>query len=229
MRWLGMSWINRKGWRSTNVLGVVEIPDSPHKIPQFVFAVVGAEGSSSDSLVLRQSMFLDLFETSLPPDSIILLDAGYGNNPHCLTPYRRVRYHLQDFGKAADRPRDPKEFYNLTHAKIRNCVERAFGVLKNRWRVLKEPMKGDVNFCLLAISACILLHNLLAARRLPGEVEDWAQEAAEVANAAWADDDSESEEEIDDGCESQDEYRNNLAQACFREYVQVLRNRGVAL
>ncbi|KAL8530619.1 hypothetical protein ACS0TY_007594 [Phlomoides rotata] len=49
----------------------------------------------------------------------------------------------------------------MKHAKARNCIERAFGILKARWAILRSnsyyPIKTQ-NRCILG---CCLLHNFI--------------------------------------------------------------------
>jgi len=47
-----------------------------------------------------------------------------------LVPYRSVRYHLSEWDRAKEAPRNPKELFNLRHASARNVIEQIFGVLK---------------------------------------------------------------------------------------------------
>ena len=65
-------------------------------------------------------------------------DAGYGNKNGILSPYQSVRYHLKEF---SDRPpKIEQELFNLRHSSLRTTIERGFGVLKKRFRVLDtEP------------------------------------------------------------------------------------------
>jgi len=68
-------------------------------------------------------------------------------------------YHLKEF---ADRPaQGPNEVFNFHHASLRNVVERLFGVVKARWRMLKGvphyPRKKQDNI----INASFALHNYL--------------------------------------------------------------------
>jgi len=50
--------------------------------------------------------------------------------------YRGVRYHLKEFGEGIDRPQNKEELFYLRHAKLRNIIERAFGVIKKRFPLL---------------------------------------------------------------------------------------------
>ena len=55
-------------------------------------------------------------------DGVLVGDSGYARKPYILLPYGR--------------PATEAEEYNHAHAKARMCVERAFGVLKSRFRCL---------------------------------------------------------------------------------------------
>jgi len=86
-----------------------------------------------------------------------LVDAGYAVKPGFLPPYRATRYHLREFGVRS--PQNPRELFNLRHSSLRVNVERAFGSLKNRFRILYNkpfhPYKTQVK---LVLAGCIL-HN----------------------------------------------------------------------
>src|ERR1700690_2668566 len=42
------------------------------------------------------------------------------------------------------RPENPKELFNLRHASARKVIERIFGVLKRRFRILVVPPEYDM-------------------------------------------------------------------------------------
>ena len=69
--------------------------------------------------------------------NFFLVDAGYANTTQFLAPYRGTRYHLQEQGRANQKPRDYKELFNLRHAQLRNHIERVIGILKMRFPVLR--------------------------------------------------------------------------------------------
>jgi hypothetical protein len=54
-----------------------------------------------------------------------------------------------------------KEVFNHLHSSLRNVIECAFGVLKEKWRILKHlpsyPMKKQAKIIL----ACMALHNFI--------------------------------------------------------------------
>ena len=59
------------------------------------------------------------------------------------------------------RPRNPKELFNLRHASARNVIERIFGVLKRRFRILQLPPEYDISIQALIPSALAALHNFI--------------------------------------------------------------------
>ena len=86
-----------------------------------------------------------------------LVDAGYAVRPGFLPPYRATRYHLSEYG--GRNPQNPKELFNLRHSSLRVTIERAFGALKNRFKILYNkpfhPYKTQVKLVL----ACCILQN----------------------------------------------------------------------
>jgi hypothetical protein len=81
---------------------------------------------------------------------------------------------LREFG--VRRPQNPRELFNLRHSSLRVTVERAFGALKNRFRILDNkpfhPYKTQVKLVL----ACCILHNWILRYGHDGHIpreEDW--------------------------------------------------------
>ena len=87
-----------------------------------------------------------------------LVDAGYACRPGFLPPYRGTRYHLKEYG-GRNYPTNARELFNLRHSSLRVTIERAFGALKNRFRIIDNkpfhPFKTQVKLVL----ACCILHN----------------------------------------------------------------------
>ena len=124
---------NRKGWTSTNVMIASDWEMN------IAFIYPGAEGAAHDSMVLAHSQLLQ----KIPDHHYVIADAGYALQPQVLTPYRRVRYHLKEWGEGSGRPKTAKELYNLRHAKARNVVERVNGCLKRRFKILRVAIKCE--------------------------------------------------------------------------------------
>ncbi|XP_059636220.1 uncharacterized protein LOC132278452 [Cornus florida] len=66
-----------------------------------------------------------------------------------------------EWSTSGSNPRTYKELFNLRHSIARNVIERAFGLLKKRWAILRTDsflkLKTRVNI----ISACAILHNFI--------------------------------------------------------------------
>ncbi|KAL4562191.1 hypothetical protein LXL04_034389 [Taraxacum kok-saghyz] len=70
------------------------------------------------------------------PDKYYLCDAAYSHIRGFMAPYRNVRYWLGDFRQR--RVLTNKEKFNHAHAKLRNVIERSYGVLKARFPILER-------------------------------------------------------------------------------------------
>lgn len=97
----------------------------------------GFEGSATDAAVLRKALENGL---SLPQSDYYLADGGYTKkNRLVLVPYQRTRYHLREIADAANaRTQNKEELFNLRHARLQNVVERLIGIMKQRWRNLRD-------------------------------------------------------------------------------------------
>ena len=87
-----------------------------------------------------------------------LVDAGYGAKPGFLPPFRGVRYHLNEWGN--NPVQNEKELFNLRHSSLHVTVERAFGSLKGRFKILDDatpyfPFQTQVDI----VVACCIIHN----------------------------------------------------------------------
>ena len=120
---------NRKKFIPQNVLGVANFDFT------FAYALFGWEGSAHDSRVYDDAKTKGL---PLLADKYYLGDAGYGLSKYVLTPYRGVRYHLVEFAGNGVGPANYKELFNLRHSSLRNCIERLYGITKNRFPILKK-------------------------------------------------------------------------------------------
>jgi hypothetical protein len=86
------------------------------------------------------------------------------------------------------RPKDYKEIFNLRHAQARNVIERIFGVLKKRFRVIVSAPAYDCSFQARLIQALIAIHNFIRIHDPSDEpnpdAEDPAQDGGEDAGRA---------------------------------------------
>ncbi|KAL3522510.1 hypothetical protein ACH5RR_015344 [Cinchona calisaya] len=100
----------------------------------------------------------------------------------------------------------------MKHAKARNVIERCFGLLKGRWKILASPALFPIQTQGRIILACSLLQNLIR-RKMSTDPQEMIRN-----------EDEQSEDEEDGKIEyisiigSTDEwtnFRNNLAQGMY--------------
>jgi hypothetical protein len=82
---------NRKGFISQNCLFGCSFD------LKFIYSLTGWEGSATDARVWEDALSTDL---TVPDGKYYLADAGYPSCKELLIPYRGVRYHLAEWGRA---------------------------------------------------------------------------------------------------------------------------------
>ena len=94
-----------------------------------------------------------------------------------MPPFRAVRYHLNEWGN--NPVQNEKELFNLRHSSLRITVERAFGSLKRRFKVLDDatpffPFRTQVDI----VVACCIIHNWVINDGIDELVapSDWSSE-----------------------------------------------------
>ncbi|WVZ96112.1 hypothetical protein U9M48_041791, partial [Paspalum notatum var. saurae] len=131
----------RKHYTTQNVLAAVDFD------LKFTYVLAGWEGSAHDAVILA-----DALEKILPSRCWVCMPTWI---PSSLS---GTRYHLKEYG-GRNYPTNPRELFNLRHSSLRVTVERAFGALKNRFRILDNkpfhPFKTQVKLVL----TCCILHN----------------------------------------------------------------------
>nr|GEW88026.1 hypothetical protein [Tanacetum cinerariifolium] len=142
----------RKSNIATSVLGVC----CPNM--QFIYVLPGWEGSAHDGRVLRDAISRE-DGLKIPQGCYYLVDAGYCNAPGFLASFRGERYHFNEFH--GQQPRSAEEYFNMKHSKARNVIERCFGLLKGRWKILASLSFFPIGTQVRIILACCLLHNLI--------------------------------------------------------------------
>lgn len=86
---------NRKGGVSQNIFACCTLDTL-----LFTYVLSGIEGSATDATVFQMAREADF---RVPEGRYYLADAGYGFVNALLVPYRGVRYHLAEWGRAAVR------------------------------------------------------------------------------------------------------------------------------
>ena len=126
-----------------------------------------------------------------------------------MTPYRNVRYWLSDFrsgGKAVGR----EEIFNLCHARLRNVIERAFGVVKARFPILKKMAPYSFAAQTKIVMTCFSIHNFLRQ--------------VSVADRLFSEYDTEEELESDSDNRNQGSTTNNFFTAADQEFMLQFRD-----
>jgi hypothetical protein len=87
---------DRKGGITQNCLAAVSMD------MRFLFLVTGWDGCAADSTMYTKARLKDFY---IPEGRCYLADAGFGICDALLVPYRAVRYHLAEWGRANTRYR----------------------------------------------------------------------------------------------------------------------------
>ena len=135
---------------------------------RFLYAAVGAPGSTHDARMLKESSFFDeiLSGRALPDRKINLGD--YGDIPLVTigdSAFPRFSWLLKCYN---ENTRDPKQrYYNKSLCSARVVSEHTYGMLKGRWRFLYKKTEAQPANLRYIIMACIALHNLCIAENDP--------------------------------------------------------------
>ncbi|XP_061191607.1 putative nuclease HARBI1 [Saccostrea echinata] len=143
-------YICRKGYHSINVQAVVN-PDL-----RFTNAVCKFPGATHDAYILQSSSLPNLV-SSLEDGGWLVGDSGYPLKEWLMTPLSNPRT-------------GQEEKYNNAHCKTRNVIERAFGVLKARFRCLHKTggaLPYRPSKCTRIIECTMRLHNLAIETGIP--------------------------------------------------------------
>jgi len=121
---------------------------------RFTNVVARWYGSAHDSRIFENSKICGKLERAESP-GILLGDSGYACTPYLMTPF--------------DRPRTPAQVnYNRSQILARNVIERAFGVLKQRFNCLRH-LRVKKQTVLNVIIACFVMHNIAVQFRMEHE------------------------------------------------------------
>jgi hypothetical protein len=126
-----------------------------------IFISCGWEGSASDAGFLRSAISKEFI---VPEGKFYLVDGGYANTSSFIAPYRGVRCHLTEFRMCRSSQAsyvNYKELFKHCHAILHNHIERAIGVLKKRFPILKvgtfHPIQNQINIAAPAVD----FHNII--------------------------------------------------------------------
>ncbi|KAL4567057.1 hypothetical protein LXL04_022628 [Taraxacum kok-saghyz] len=149
-----MRYRGRKGIPTFNVIAVCDFEMC------FTFISVGWEGSAHDVMLLNilcACRFIILF--LLFVGKYYIVDKGYPDRKGYLAPYSRIRYHQSQFEHVL--PTNAQEAFNHVHSSLRSCIERSFGILKKRWKILRQMPSFNKKTQIDVIMATFALHNYI--------------------------------------------------------------------
>jgi hypothetical protein len=146
------NYVNRKNYHSINLQAICNAS------LEFINVVVKYPGRVHDAFIWEGSAIKSYFQNNTI-NGWLLGDSGYPLENNLMTPFMSPSNSRQ-------------ENYNRAHCATRNSIERAFGVLKMRFRCL-DKTAGKLMFepsraCKI-ITSCLILHNISRSRNFFGE------------------------------------------------------------
>ncbi|KAM3250500.1 hypothetical protein P3S67_022915 [Capsicum chacoense] len=96
----------------------------------------------------------------------------------------------------------------MRHSRARNVIERAFGLLKERWGILTSPSWYSVKVHNRVISACCLIHNFIRREMEVDPLDSDMKEQAEYQHKNI---------DVVESSEEWSSWRNELAQRMWYE------------
>ncbi|KDR11616.1 hypothetical protein L798_13942 [Zootermopsis nevadensis] len=145
-------------------IGAVDVADSNYR---FVYVNIGSFGKDCDSTIFKRSALWTSIERNmleLPNEKCLpgtecpdvpyffLGDEAFALHKHLLRPYGGSHLTLN------------KRIFNYRLSRARRCVECAFGILSNKWRIFHRPINVDPDFAVDIVKACVVLHNFVRDR-----------------------------------------------------------------
>jgi len=121
------------------------------------------------------------------------------------------------------RPANKEELFNLRHSSARNVIERIFGVLKRRFRILLLAPEYSLEIQARIPAALAAIHNFIRSYDPNDDEPRTAND--NIIHDNFGDEagpTSAPEEEVD-------ERRDRIAQAMWDDYQQVCEERGIGL
>ena len=140
----------RKGKFGLNLQGICDARR------RFTYISIQHPVSASDYLAFVTSALygrLTNDDTTLPNGYCLYGDNAYVNDTYMAVPYPMISS-------------GPKDAYNFYHSQVRINIECTFGILVNRWRILKTPLSAKIPIVRINAMVCCLckLHNFCIDR-----------------------------------------------------------------
>lgn len=152
---------NRKGFHSVLLQGVVS--------SKCIFwdYDIGWAGSMHDANLWARTDIGKFCEEGRLSPYVLVGDAAYPCRPWMLAPFRGHKDGLT------------REEYNWNYVQssTRMCIERAFGMLKGRWRILLKRVDVNLKNVPDLVNMCLLLHNICIIFGDTFWKNEWLEEA----------------------------------------------------
>jgi hypothetical protein len=116
---------------------------------RFLFFAVAAPGRTGDLVAYELLSIREIIE-KLPPGFYIVGDAAYMLTEHVLVPFT-----------GGDRQSPENDTYNFYLSQLRIRIEMAFGLLTNKWRILRKHLETKLKNSSRVLEACARLHNFV--------------------------------------------------------------------
>ena len=142
----------------------------------FIYVNIGAQGSANDAAVFNATSFAKKLANvrnplSIPRDACI-------PGTDITVPFMLVgdeafpmkRYLLKPFNNRGMSPSE--RIFNYRLSRCRRCVENAFGVMSNRFRIYHHAMQLSPSRVEDFVLATCALHNYLVTKRIESQARD---------------------------------------------------------
>lgn len=139
----------------------------------YVWHVQALLDPDSELVELLKAGSIDLAGKRVP--LTFIGDSGYQGLEYLLIPFTQPE---------SDADREKRNF-NWRHALTRGAIERAFGRLKQRWRVLLSAMNLELESITYVILACLVLHNICEVFGMDAPDDDEYQRLLRQYNASY--------------------------------------------
>ena len=153
----GSAYYNYKGFHSIILLALVDANCN------FLWVNVGSNGRNSDGGVFKESdLYQELDTGSLPIPQMTYLPNSHIKAPHVIVAddaFALKHYLLKPYPNRNLTPEQAVFNYRLSRA--RGVVENAFGLLAQRFRILRTTINLEPEKCDLVVLASCALHNFL--------------------------------------------------------------------
>lgn len=135
---------------------------------RFKMVDIGAACANHDSAVFKQSglgQALLSGQLDIPPPKTL----PYTNNvmPHFFVADAAFSLHINIILPfSGSNLGEKKNIFNYRVSRARRTIESSFGILSQRWQILKKPIVASVEVCDLIVQATVVLHNYLQNREV---------------------------------------------------------------